>query len=89
MPRGCRYLHAMVHIAANGLGVTLLPAMSINTNVLGDAHLQIKNFSNDNVSREVGMAWRKSDPRREGYLLLAEFVKDHFGYSARSEKKIK
>jgi len=44
--------------------MTLLPAMSINANVLGDAHLQIKHFSNDNVSREVGKAWRKSDPRR-------------------------
>ena len=82
-------LHTLVQMVANGLGMTLLPAMSINANVLGDTHLKIKHFSNDNVSREVGMAWRKSDPRREEYLLLAEFVKKYFGHSARPEKKIK
>jgi LysR family hydrogen peroxide-inducible transcriptional activator len=82
-------LHTLVQMVANGLGMTLLPAMAINANVLGDTHLKIKHFSNDNVSREVGMAWRKSDPRREEYLLLAEFVKKYFGHSARPEKKIK
>lgn len=78
-----------MQLVASGLGMTLLPAMSINANVLGDAHLQIKHFSNDNVSREVGKAWRNSDPRREEYLLLAEFSMEHFGHSVRSEKKIK
>lgn len=82
-------LHTLVQMVANGLGMTLLPAMSINADVLGDTHLQIKHFSNGNVSREVGMAWRKSDPRREEFLLLAEYVKEHFGHSAKSDKKTK
>lgn len=82
-------LHTLVQMVANGLGMTLLPAMAVNAHVLGDTHLQIKHFSNENVSREVGMAWRKSDPRREEYLLLAEFVKEHCGHSANSEKKSK
>jgi len=82
-------LHTLVQMVANGLGMTLLPAMSIDADVLGDTHLQLKHFSNENVSREVGMAWRKSDPRREEYLLLAEFVKEHFGRSFKSEKKTK
>ena len=82
-------LHTLVQMVANGLGMTLLPAMSIDADVLGDTHLQLKHFSNENVSREVGMAWRKSDPRREEYLLLAEFVKEHFSHSAISEKKTK
>jgi hypothetical protein len=30
-----------------------------------------------NVSREIGMAWRKSDPRRADYLRLAEFIKEN------------
>jgi len=82
-------LHTLVQMVANGLGMTLLPAMSVDANVLGDTHLQLKHFPNENVSREVGMAWRKSDPRREEYLLLAEFVKEHFGRSAKSGKKAK
>ena len=82
-------LHTLVQMVANGLGMTLLPAMSVDANVLSETHLQLKHFSNENVSREVGMAWRKSDPRREEYLLLAEFVKEHLGYSAKSTKKAK
>ena len=82
-------LHTLVQMVANGLGMTLLPAMSVDADVLGETHLQLKYFSNENVSREVGMAWRKSDPRREEYLLLAEFVKEHLGHSAKSTKKAK
>lgn len=82
-------LHTLVQMVANGLGMTLLPAMSVDADVLGDTHLQLKHFSNENVSREVGMAWRKSDPRREEYLLLAEFVKEHLSHSGKADKKSK
>ena len=70
-------LHTLVQMVANGLGVTLLPEMAVQANVLGDTHLQLKRFSNENVCRQIGMAWRRSDPRRDDYLLLAEFIKDH------------
>ncbi|PCJ23639.1 MAG: LysR family transcriptional regulator [SAR86 cluster bacterium] len=68
-------LHTLVQMVANGLGITLLPAISVNADILGDTHLQLKHFNTENVSREIGMAWRKSDPRREDYLLFAEFIK--------------
>lgn len=79
-------LHTLVQMVANGLGLTLLPAISVNADVLGDTQLQTKRFSNENVSREIGMAWRKSDPRREEYLLLAEFVKEYVINTANSKK---
>jgi LysR family hydrogen peroxide-inducible transcriptional activator len=71
-------LHTLVQMVANGLGVTLLPAVSIKGGVLGSTQLQLKSFGSENVSREIGMAWRKSDPRREEYLLLAEFIRSHW-----------
>ncbi len=70
-------LHTLVQMVANGLGMTLLPEIAIDGDILGDTRLQIKHFSNDSVSREIGMAWRKSDPRRNDYLLLAEFIREH------------
>ena len=51
--------------------------MSVEADVLGETHLRLKHFNNENVSREIGMAWRKSDPRREDYVQLAEFIKEH------------
>jgi LysR family hydrogen peroxide-inducible transcriptional activator len=73
-------LHTLVQMVANGLGMTLLPAMSVAADVLGDTHLSIKHFSSDNVNRQIGMAWRKTDPRREEYLLLADFIKRHVSH---------
>lgn len=70
-------LHTLVQMVANGLGVTLLPELAIEGDVLGDTHLQLKHFTTDNVCREIGMAWRKTDPRRGDYLLLAEFIMTH------------
>ena len=70
-------LHTLVQMVANGLGLTLLPSISVQANILGDTHLQLKHFNNENVSREIGMAWRKSDPRREDYLLLADLIRSH------------
>lgn len=68
-------LHTLVQMVANGLGITLLPAISVAADVLGDTQLQTRHFSNEHVSREIGMAWRKSDSRRDDYLLLAELIK--------------
>ncbi|MFT4670795.1 MAG: LysR family hydrogen peroxide-inducible transcriptional activator [Pseudohongiellaceae bacterium] len=71
-------LHTLVQMVANGLGVTLLPAVSITGGVLGNTQLQLKSFGSENVSREIGMAWRKSDPRREEYMLLADFIRSRW-----------
>ncbi|MGI9250933.1 MAG: LysR substrate-binding domain-containing protein [Pseudohongiellaceae bacterium] len=69
-------LHTLVQMAANGLGMTLLPQIAINAGILGDTKLQLRPFQNENVSREIGMAWRKSDPRQDEYLLLAKFIRE-------------
>jgi LysR family hydrogen peroxide-inducible transcriptional activator len=71
-------LHTLVQMVANGLGVTLLPQMAVSADVLGETQLELRHFGEENVSREIGMAWRKSDPRREEYLLLADFIKNRF-----------
>jgi LysR family hydrogen peroxide-inducible transcriptional activator len=71
-------LHTLVQMVANGLGVTLLPAVSITGGVLGNTQLQLKSFGSENVSREIGMAWRKSDPRREENMLLADFIRSRW-----------
>ena len=70
-------LHTLVQMVANGLGLTLLPEMAVAADVLGDTQLSVKRFNTESVSRQIGMAWRKTDPRREDYLQLAEFIKAH------------
>lgn len=70
-------LHTLVQMVAGGLGVTLLPALSVQADVLGGTRLALKPIAGGDASREVGMAWRRSDPRRTDYLSLAAFIRDH------------
>ncbi len=67
-------LHTLVQMVAGGLGLTLLPAMAVAGDVLGDTNLPLRRFSSEKVARRIGMAWRKSDPRRDEYRILAEFI---------------
>ena len=68
-------LHTLVQMVANNLGITLLPAMAVAADILADTNLQIKPFASSNVNRKIGMAWRKTDPRRDEFIMLAEFIR--------------
>jgi|TARA_B110000263_G_C15193632_1_gene457250 LysR family hydrogen peroxide-inducible transcriptional activator len=70
-------LHTLVQMVANGLGITLLPSLAVQADIIGETGLQLRHFSNENVCREIGLVWRKSDPRRDDYLLLTELIKQH------------
>ena len=78
-------LHTLVQMVAGGLGLTLLPAMAVAGDVLGDTGLPLRRFSSEKVSRRIGMAWRKSDPRRDEYRILAEFIAERCSPSAASD----
>ena len=78
-------LHTLVQMVAGGLGLTLLPAMAVAGDVLGDTGLSLRRFSSEKVCRRIGMAWRKSDPRRDEYRILAEFISQRCSPSATSD----
>lgn len=68
-------LHTLVQMVANGLGITLLPDVAVKADILHDTALQTRHFRDENVSRQIGLAWRKSDPRKRDYLVLADFIR--------------
>jgi LysR family hydrogen peroxide-inducible transcriptional activator len=68
-------LHTLVQMVANNLGITLLPAMAVDAKIIGDTGLRLKPFSSSSVNRKIGMAWRQTDPRRDEYIVLAEFIR--------------
>jgi len=68
-------LHTLVEMVANGLGVTLLPDIAVQADILGNSGLEIKKFKDDKVAREIGLAWRDTDPRAQDYLALAKFIR--------------
>lgn len=82
-------LHTLVQMVAGGLGLTLLPAMAVAGDVLGDTRLPLRRFSSEKVCRRIGMAWRKSDPRRDEYRILAEFICQRCSPSATADSSRK
>lgn len=68
---GASSLSTIVQMVAAGLGMTLLPESCIDLEVRDDA-VKLLRFSEPEPHRTVGLAWRRSSPRKEEF---AEFGK--------------
>lgn len=74
---GAASLSTLVQMVASGLGVTLLPE-------IGAAHesthsnIRLLRFIDPEPSRTIGLAWRKSTPRKAEFLLLGDMLKKLF-----------
>lgn len=64
-------LYTLVQMAANGLGVTLLPELAAADLARGTG-LVLRPLAGDVPAREVRLAWREGSPRRDELLLLAD-----------------
>ncbi len=72
---GTSSLSTIVQMVANGLGVTLLPAMSVDTE-LRDDRVGLAPFSAPAPSRTVGLAWRSTSPRKPQFAEFGRFIAD-------------
>src|SRR5579883_58471 len=66
-------LSTLVQMVANGFGETLLPRMSLETE-LRHGGIRILPFMNPKPYRKIGLAWRRSSPRKPDFLALGEGV---------------
>lgn len=70
---GTTSLSTLVQMVANGFGVTLLPEMSLSTEARhGDVRLL--SFAPPEPSRKIGLAWRRSSPRRRDFTELGAII---------------
>lgn len=67
-------LHTIVQMVANDIGITLLPKMAFDTGILSGTRLTASAFREKNISRSIGLAWRKSSPNSAEYVLLADYI---------------
>lgn len=65
-------LHTLVQMVDNGLGMTMLPEMSIDAGILRETEVVARPLKAQNASREIALVWRKNSPRTEEFELLAE-----------------
>lgn len=71
---GASSLATIVRMVANGMGVTLLPKISVDTETRG-LDLRLLDFPNPAPSRSIGLAWRKSSPRKRDFEEVGKMIR--------------
>lgn len=66
-------LSTLVQMVGAGIGVTLVPQMAMPVETRS-APVSVSSFKNPQPTREIGMVWRKSDPRAKQFEQLGEVV---------------
>ena len=64
-------LHTLVQMVDNGLGLTFVPGMAIETGILRGTEVEAKRLDSDHGFRRVALIWRRSSPRESEFQLLA------------------
>lgn len=70
---GASSLSTLVQMVVNGLGMTLLPEIAVPLETRhGDIHLM--RFADPEPQRVIGLAWRKSSPRKHQFAELGRMI---------------
>ena len=77
IPYQATSLNTIVQMVANGIGITLLPQMALDANILQGTKLETRRFNDDHVRRSIGLMWRNNSPRANEFQLLGEFIQRH------------
>ena len=64
-------LHTLVQMVDNGLGLTFIPAMAIESGILSGTDVDAKPLRSERPYRRIALIWRRSSPREAEFLLLA------------------
>jgi LysR family hydrogen peroxide-inducible transcriptional activator len=73
---GASSLATIVQMVANGYGITLLPEMAIASEVHSSGDIRLLRFRSPEPKREIGLAWRKTSPRKRDFIQFAELLRE-------------
>ena len=74
VPYQATSLATVVQMVANGIGITLLPGMAVAAGIATNTSLAVRPFDQANVTRQIGLMWRKKTPRRVEFRQLGELI---------------
>lgn len=70
---GSSSLSTIVQMVANGLGITLLPELCLDVESRHGA-INVIRFADPEPSRIIGLAWRRSSPRKQHFIELGRLI---------------
>ena len=73
---GASSLATIVQMVANGYGVTLLPEMAVDSEVHRGGDIRLLRFPKPEPKREIGLAWRKTSPRKAEFAQFGKLLCD-------------
>jgi LysR family hydrogen peroxide-inducible transcriptional activator len=71
---GATSLATVMQMVANGYGVTLVPQVAVDVEVR-DERVKLMRFVDPQPARSIGLAWRRTSPRKQDFAALGEIVK--------------
>ncbi|WP_018238889.1 hydrogen peroxide-inducible genes activator OxyR [Ensifer sp. BR816] len=75
MSFGATSMATLLQMVANGMGMTLIPEIAVPSEAARNA-IRIVPFAAPEPAREIGLVWRRSNPRRRDMDALAEAIVD-------------
>jgi len=75
MGLGATSLATVMQMVANGYGVTLVPQVAVDVEVRDD-RVRLLRFVSPQPGRTIGLAWRRTSPRKSDFIALGEIAKD-------------
>jgi LysR family hydrogen peroxide-inducible transcriptional activator len=76
MPYQATSLITLVQMVANGLGITLLPEIALKSGLLTNTTIEIKAFSEKDVTRTISLVWRPSSAMTAKFKILSQFIRE-------------
>jgi len=75
---GATSLATVMQMVANGYGVTLVPEVAVDVEVR-DPRVKLLRFARPAPARTVGLAWRRTSPRKQDFAALGELATGTLG----------
>ena len=72
---GATSLATVMQMVANGYGVTLLPRIAVDVE-LRDERVKLLRFADPAPGRTVGLAWRRTSPRKADFAALGQLISE-------------
>jgi len=83
---GATSLATVMQMVANGYGVTLVPQVAVDVEVRDD-RVKLLRFVPPQPGRTIGLAWRRTSPRKSDFVALGQIVTEAVGASQRKDRE--
>jgi LysR family hydrogen peroxide-inducible transcriptional activator len=88
MGLGATSLATVMQMVASGYGVTLVPQIAVDVEVR-DERVKLLRFAPPQPGRTVGLAWRRTSPRKADFIALGQLAADALGTATAPRRNAK